>query len=290
MPNIEKVVSSGNGISRSITTSGVGSSNISCSENYFNTGVAQIYSDQGNYEVYQKDFHLGCNGNAINQINGDNCITIGGRNELRYEGSNYKIVGDADTYFYHVQERFDEINAEFNAYRSGFGDDRNEVDPSKLLPDLSFNTADAANAVLNQTDNNVKYPEKPKRGNFLENLVANVKWVGEVAKVQAESNLSLQRLQAEAAKLEVPFTKLKNLKDSDIDNLNCDEKSKEALKQFKEGSPSISGIIKLPGAALNALMSKIGHDGKNNQTFNKDVAYEIYLKGDERRMKILNMM
>lgn len=288
MPNIEKVVSSGNGISRSITTSGVGSSNISCSENYFNTGVAQIYSDQGNYEVYQKDFHLGCNGNAINQINGDNCITIGGRNELRYEGSNYKIVGDADTYFYHVQERLDEINAEFNAYRSGFGDDRNEVDPSKLMPSLSLKLSDLTSAISNHTANNVKYPQEPEKTNnfFADHLAAAVHQADcAIIKGIADAEEGIKQLAQ--AKLELPFVRLKNLTDEDIDSLCCDEKSKEILKNAKDGS--IPDMIKLPGAAMDALMAKLGHDGMNKQTFNKDVAYEIYLKKDDQRIKLLNM-
>lgn len=173
----ETVTADGNGVSRTFTSNGNGSSHVNSSEEYHNTGVAKIYTDQGNFEVFQKDLYIGCNGGTIIQTNGDRCEITGGRHELRCEGSRYTIVGDADSYFYHPMEAFDRLNSELLAYRSGFGDDRNDFDPSKLLPSISMKLPDISLSVLNQTNNNVKYPKQPeKTGSFLIDLLAALAW------------------------------------------------------------------------------------------------------------------
>lgn len=156
----ERVTVDGNGVSRTYTSNG-GEGNINSSEEYHNTGVAKVYTDQGNFEVYLKDHYMGCNGSTIVQTNGNRCEVTGGRSEIRCEGSRYTIVGDADTYFYHIAEQLDKLNAKIIAYRSGFNDDRNDIDPSKLIPSFNFNINDITNAVLNQTDNAVKLLEPP---------------------------------------------------------------------------------------------------------------------------------
>ena len=288
MPINEQTESNGNSVKRTITTTGVGSSNINCSEEYHNTGVAKVYSDQGNFEVYQKDMHFGCNGNSINQTNGDSCLVVGGRNEQRFEGSNYKIVGDADTYFYHPVEMLDKLNAEVIAYRSGFNDDRNDIDPSKLIPSFGMNLSDITNSVSNQTNNNIKYPAKPeKTGGFLYDHLAAIAWDADCAIARTIGNTKEQLYQMTVGKVDLLYTKITSLADDDIDNLNCDEKTKETLKNAKEGDPE--ALLSLPGESLNILMAKLGHDSKNKENFNKDAYYQSFLKDAEQRNKLLNL-
>lgn len=109
-------------------------------------------------------------------------------------------------------------------------------------------------------------------------------WIAQF--IEHYGNLTEQAKQVVKAKVELPFARLAALTDEDIDSLNCSDKDKKALKEAKNGD--ITSIPSLSGQALNALMSKMGHDGNNKDKFDKNAYYQIYLKNAPQRLAALN--
>lgn len=271
-----------------MSKSGVGSGNLTCTERYTDNGSAEIRSDQGNYDVYNKNYHFGCAGDNINQVNGSCATSVGGKNELVIDGSSYKIVGNPDLYWHHAVGRLDEINAEAIAYRSGYNDNRDNFDISSLLPSFKgFKFADIANSVSNQTSNDVKYPDMPeKTGNFLADHLEAVEYDIECKIIRTVSNLQEQLYQATIGQAELAYEKAKIVAET-IDDLPTDPKVKEQIKKIKDGS--ITAALKLPGTMKDVLMANLAHNLPKEDTFDADAYFSAIDKNTEERLYIENM-
>lgn len=284
MYSSENVIVTNGGYSRNITSSGVNSKNLTCTETYFNNGAAIIYSDQANTSIFRNDCHTGCIGDDIRQINGNQCLTIGGKNENRFEGSHYKIVGSLETYSFHPVSELDKLNSDTIAYRSGFGDDRNDPTAALKPPSIGMDVGKIASSVTNQTNNNVKLPDPPaKTGNFLKDHEAAVAYDAMCAGILAKENLKHQLYQQTIGKFELMYERAKMIYDH-IDDMKCDPAVKEQIKKAKGGS--ITAMASLPGTAIEVLMAKVANDLKKKDTFDRDAYYQTISKDDEKRNKL----
>lgn len=206
------------------------------------------------------------------------------------EGSDYKIVADKSSYYYHAHGNYHELNAEMIAMRSGFNDDRNDTDIStNLVPtSVGIKTNDIAKSVKNQTNNNVKLPAKPeKTGNFVQDHLAAVAYDADCAIIKTIEDTKEQLYQQTIGKLELMWTRLKTIANN-IEHINCDPKVKEEIERLKDGD--ITALAGIPSAVMNVILGKISNDKSKKDNFDADAYYQAHTKNNERRIKLEKLM
>lgn len=215
------------------------------------------------------------------QYNSNRSIVVGGKSEFNCSGSQYVIVGDIDGALIDATGNLNTLKSGIVAARSTFNDDRHDNDISSGLGQPFTFDVNPTNLIKNQTNNNVDYGEPPaETGNVLADLINAIGFDIDCALLRTKANLKEQAYQQTVGKIDLIKERYDVVMEN-IDNLDCNPEVKDKLRAIKEEG-DFSALASLPSAVINAITSKISHDGAKTDTFDADAYYQQYSDNSER--------
>lgn len=215
------------------------------------------------------------------QYNSNRSIVVGGKSEFNCSGSQYVIVGDIDGALIDAAGNINALKSGIVAARSTFNDDRHDNDISSGLGQPFTFDVNPTNLIKNQTNNNVDYGEPPaETGNALADLINAIGFDIDCALLRTKANLKEQAYQQTVGKIDLIKERYDVVMEN-IDNLDCNPEVKDKLRAIKEEG-DFGALASLPSAVINAITSKISHDGVKTDTFDANAYYQQYSDNSER--------
>lgn len=235
----------------------------------------------GTHDIVYGEKSVGVTKDYFGQFNSNSSISIGGKSEFNCDGSQYIIVGDKEAALIDAWGNLANLKSGMTAARSTFNDNRHDNDISSGFGEVLTFNPNPVNLVKNQTNNNVDYGEPPaETGNVLQDMINAIGFDIDCAVLRTKANLKEQLYQQTVGKIDLIKERYDVVMEN-IDNLDCNPEVKDKLQAIKEEG-DFSALASLPSAVINAITSKISHDGAKTDTFDADAYYQQYSDNSER--------